>query len=99
MADSFRSNSSIVASYHGQPCLVNLASASVMRSPFRLDEGYSEETRSQSGYDTVPRTDSRMSEMMEQDPGHTVLPDWIRNLSEVDRSGKLVLASALLLRG
>lgn len=95
MVDRFRRNS-IVASYNGQPCLANLTSSSTMGSPFRLDEGYSEETRSQSGYDAVPRTDSRMCEATEQYTGQAILPDWMRSLNEADRSGRLALAPVLL---
>lgn len=57
----------------------------------RFDEGYSEDTRSQSGSDMVMRIDSRLGDSlgmaMEQDPQYP-LPEWVLNMSENDRSGK-----------
>ncbi len=55
----------------------------------RLDEGYSEETRSQTGSDGVLTPDTRSGAMEEQvlnDP-LVVLPEWIMAMSELDRSG------------
>lgn len=53
----------------------------------RFDEGYSEDTRSQSGSDMVMRTDSRLGDGIgtDQDPQYP-LPDWVLNMSENDRS-------------
>lgn len=55
----------------------------------RLDEGYSEETRSQTGSDGVLTPDTRSGAMEEQvlnDP-LVVLPEWIMAMSELNRSG------------
>lgn len=53
----------------------------------RFDEGYSEETRSQTGSDMVMRTDSRIGEGgMEQDLQYA-LPDWVMQMPEHERSG------------
>lgn len=55
----------------------------------RFDEGYSEDTRSQSGSEMLMRADSRLGESgMEQDPQYP-LPDWVLNMSENERSGEL----------
>ncbi|KAF2130535.1 WD40 repeat-like protein [Dothidotthia symphoricarpi CBS 119687] len=51
----------------------------------RFDEGYSEDTRSQSGSDTLMRTDVRLDDAgMDTDP--SALPDWVKALSESERS-------------
>lgn len=53
---------------------------------FRLDEGYSEETRSQAGSE-LPM-DARMSEVMDADGSlPSLLPEWTGNMSESARSG------------
>jgi F-box and WD-40 domain protein 1/11 len=57
-----------------------------MNSPFRLDEGYSEETRSQSEGDTM-RVDPASLELEERAESQLELPDWVKNLNEVQRSG------------
>lgn len=59
-----------------------------MSSSNRFDEGYSEETRSQTGSDLVIRPDSSLEDtvVMDQDPQHS-LPDWVLNMSESERSG------------
>jgi F-box and WD-40 domain protein 1/11 len=56
---------------------------------FRLDEGYSEETRSQTGSEM--RADSRMGDVdVDADgPSALLLPEWTVNLSESERSGML----------
>lgn len=55
------------------------------------DEGYSEDTRSQAGSEM--RADSRMGEvegdMMDQDASRSGLPDWVVNMNETERRGKL----------
>lgn len=58
----------------------------------RFDEGYSEDTRSQSGSDMTMRLDSRLGESigMDQDPQYP-LPDWVLNMSENERSGMFFL--------
>ncbi|KAF2493125.1 WD40 repeat-like protein [Lophium mytilinum] len=58
---------------------------SMINSSFKIDEGYSEETRSQTGSDTVMRTDSRLGEGLDQDAQY-VLPDYILGMSEGERS-------------
>lgn len=56
-------------------------------SASRFDEGYSEDTRSQTGSDMVVRTDSRLGEGgMEQDLQYA-LPEWVMHMSESERSG------------
>ena len=57
---------------------------------FRLDEGYSDETRSQAGSEM--RAESRQGQVgMEADavtsPYLPVLPEWISGLNESERSG------------
>jgi F-box and WD-40 domain protein 1/11 len=53
----------------------------------RFDEGYSEDTRSQSGSDMIMRTDSRLGdEGMEQELQYA-LPDEVMQMSESERSG------------
>ncbi|KAL5440590.1 hypothetical protein PMIN07_011245, partial [Paraphaeosphaeria minitans] len=55
-------------------------------SASRFDEGYSEDTRSQSGSDMVMRTDSRVGGGgMEQDLQYA-LPDWVLQMPENERS-------------
>ncbi|KAF2842079.1 WD40 repeat-like protein [Patellaria atrata CBS 101060] len=58
-----------------------------MGTPFnKIDEGFSEDTRSQSGSDLITRTESGMVESSESEPGPIPLPSWILNLSEAERS-------------
>lgn len=54
---------------------------------FRLDEGYSEETRSQTGSEM--RAESRQGHVMDAEggPSPLLLPEWIGNLNESERSG------------
>jgi F-box and WD-40 domain protein 1/11 len=58
-----------------------------MTSAFRLDEGFSEDTRSQAGSEMPPRPDSRMAGAADQEPADSQLPDWILGMSERERSG------------
>ncbi|KAF1950930.1 WD40 repeat-like protein [Byssothecium circinans] len=59
---------------------------SSMSANNRFDEGYSEDTRSQSESDLLMRTDSRLGDsVMEPDPQYA-LPDWVMHLSEHERS-------------
>ncbi len=61
---------------------------SPMQTPFKLDEGYSEETRSQSGSDAAMEPDSIAGAMPVQASTPSVgLPDWIMALGEHQRSG------------
>lgn len=66
----------------------------------KIDEGYSEETRSQSGSDTMMRLDTGLSEgmMMDQDSQYP-LPESVLSMSEEERAGMLILSreSVLLL--
>ena len=55
-----------------------------LQSSFRLDEGYSEETRSQAGSEV--RADSRMSEPNEEAITQAALPAWVFNMTESDRA-------------
>lgn len=75
MADNLRSNGPAAAYF--QPFKNNI---------FRLDEGYSEETRSQTGSEL--RAESRQGEVMDSDsPPPLMLPEWIGNMNESERSG------------
>ncbi|KAF2753966.1 WD40 repeat-like protein [Pseudovirgaria hyperparasitica] len=58
--------------------------ASMRCASFKVDEGYSEDTRSQSENDILMRSDSRLEEMTEADG--QVLPDWLLSMNEADRS-------------
>jgi F-box and WD-40 domain protein 1/11 len=64
----------------------------------RFDEGYSEDTRSQSGSDMLTRTDTRLGDgiNMDQDLQYP-LPDWVLNMTENDRSGEPAAADQILL--
>ena len=54
----------------------------------RFDEGYSEDTRSQSGSDTVIRTDSRLAQGFPRDLDPLYpLPDVVLAMNLRDRSG------------
>ncbi|QDS75024.1 hypothetical protein FKW77_005914 [Venturia effusa] len=57
-------------------------------STYMKDEGYSEDTRSQAGSEM--RADSRMGEiegdMMDQDAPPSLLPGWIMNMNETERT-------------
>ncbi|KAF2656340.1 WD40 repeat-like protein [Lophiostoma macrostomum CBS 122681] len=56
-------------------------------SSSRFDEGYSEDTRSQSGSDLAMRTDLRLGETlgMDQDVQYP-LPEWVMGMNETERS-------------
>jgi F-box and WD-40 domain protein 1/11 len=54
----------------------------------RFDEGYSEDTRSQSGNDMVMQNDLRAAEDGLQPDSQLILPDWVVALSESERSGR-----------
>ena len=56
-----------------------------MQVSFKLDEGYSEETRSQAESDTGLRSFSQSREMALD----TGLPEWIINMNEADKTGAL----------
>ncbi|KAB2575379.1 hypothetical protein BFW01_g6136 [Lasiodiplodia theobromae] len=57
-----------------------------MGTPFKLDEGFSEDTRSQSEVDTAMRSEPQLSEPAEETTSRAPLPDWILRLPENDRS-------------
>lgn len=71
------------AQFSGPPYMHPFRPASSM-SANRFDEGYSEDTRSQSGSDTVMRP---IEDGLQPD-SHLTLPDWVAALSEGERSGK-----------
>lgn len=56
-------------------------------TPFKLDEGYSEDTRSLSDVDAAMRTDPPKSDAAEHDSARVTLPGWILSLPENERSG------------
>jgi F-box and WD-40 domain protein 1/11 len=51
---------------------------------FNRDEGYSEDTRSQSGSDAAFRIDSNMEDSMDE---QQMLPDWFLTMPEDTRAG------------
>lgn len=67
-----------------------------MGTPFKLDEGFSEDTRSQSEVDTAMRSEPQLSEPAEETTSRAPLPDWILRLPEHDRSGTPRLCSPRL---
>jgi F-box and WD-40 domain protein 1/11 len=81
----------------GPPYLQTFRPASSMSSN-RFDEGYSEDTRSQSGSDMLMRTDIRLGDgiNLDQDSQYP-LPDWVLTMTENDRSGELATANKLSL--
>jgi F-box and WD-40 domain protein 1/11 len=63
-------------------------------NPNKIDEGYSEETRSQTESDAIMRTDERMGDSaMDQDAEYP-LPDWVLNMNEAERGGKFISTDA-----
>lgn len=64
------------------------ASASNALASSKIDEGYSDETRSQGENDALARPDARTGEGAAVTASQGVaLPDWVMDLSEGDRSG------------
>jgi F-box and WD-40 domain protein 1/11 len=60
-----------------------------MSSAFRLDEGFSEDTRSQAGSELLPARAE-----LDQDistTGDLQVPEWLLAMTESDRSGKPTL--------
>jgi hypothetical protein len=62
------------------------------RNDFRLDEGYSEETRSQAGSELPAESRQEQIMDMEGETAALLLPDWVGNLNEEQRSGMLCAA-------
>jgi F-box and WD-40 domain protein 1/11 len=75
------------AQFSGPPYMHPFRPASSM-SANRFDEGYSEDTRSQSEGDMAMRSDFRLAEDGIQPDSPLTLPDWVLALSEGERSGK-----------
>ena len=68
------------------PYLANLKNTN-MSTSYKLDEGYSEETRSQSGgSDTLMGNDALVVNISEDGMGLR-LPEWVLSMSENERSG------------
>jgi F-box and WD-40 domain protein 1/11 len=66
---------------------------------FRLDEGYSEETRSQAGSEMIRSDEARFGGGMEDEEVQgMVLPEWMGSLGETERSGRFSSACAWCLR-
>lgn len=80
IARNGKGSSTVPSSSH--PALPNPS----LQTTFRLDEGYSEETRSQAESDSAIQSPSRSEEvaMVSADLG---IPAWITSLGESDRSG------------
>lgn len=74
------------AQYSGPPYMHPFRPASSM-SANRFDEGYSEDTRSQTEGDMVMRHDFPLAEDGLQPDSQLTLPDWVVALSEGERSG------------
>jgi F-box and WD-40 domain protein 1/11 len=75
--------------FSGPPYMHPFRPASSM-SANRFDEGYSEDTRSQTDSDLVMRSDSRLVEDGMQPDSPFSLPDWVMALNEGERSGKFI---------
>jgi F-box and WD-40 domain protein 1/11 len=73
MAEPFRNS--------GQPPFAPSFLQNFKSNTFKLDEGYSEDTRSQAGSEM--RADSRMGDILDTQ----LLPDWVVNMNETERSG------------
>ncbi|KAF1911347.1 WD40-repeat-containing domain protein [Ampelomyces quisqualis] len=73
------------AQFSGPPYMHPFRPASSM-SANRFDEGYSEDTRSQSGSDMVSRSDFRLADDGIEPDSSFNLPDWVMALSEGERS-------------
>lgn len=58
-----------------------------MGTPFKLDEGFSEDTRSQSEVDAAMRSEPQLSETAEDSTSRITLPGWILSLPENERAG------------
>ncbi|KAF2089508.1 WD40 repeat-like protein [Saccharata proteae CBS 121410] len=72
--------------YVGRPAYFPPSKNTAMGAAFKLDEGYSEETRSQSDGDTAIRQEPRGGDLMEQDMAPLSLPDWVLALGEDQRA-------------
>ena len=85
MADPLR-NGSVPNFAH--PFLSALKSTSAIQNAYRLDEGYSEDTRSQA--ESELRADSRMGDLgdNEQSSSPRLLPDVVGTMTEFERRGK-----------
>ena len=72
---------------HGQvPTFASHLPTPSLSATFKLDEGYSEETRSQAGSDVTLRSPSPSAETSLL-PTELGLPAWVPALAETDRSG------------
>ena len=61
-----------------------------MDTSFKVDEGYSEETRSQDGSSSPGDLDLGHADMASMViPAMVGLPEWVRALNEADRSGTI----------
>lgn len=61
---------------------------SMVMAPFKLDEGYSEETRSLSDGDLLMRVDAKAEELGAPENIPVIpLPGWIVDLGETQRKG------------
>lgn len=79
------------------PYFANLKNTSVNTS-YKLDEGYSEETRSQSGgSDTLMSNDALVVDTSEDGTGLR-LPEWVLSMNENERSGIIMCQFQLILK-
>lgn len=65
------------------------------RNDFRLDEGYSEETRSQAGSELPAESKQEQGMEVEGEAATQLLPDWVGNLNEEQRSGMFCIANTV----
>ncbi|EON66892.1 hypothetical protein W97_06295 [Coniosporium apollinis CBS 100218] len=84
MAQRFRD--AVIGSFGDLHCLAGFKTPASAGTPFRLDEGYSEETRSQSEGEAAARAASVTAEESEQHVALSSLPDWVLALTEEGRS-------------
>lgn len=87
MAQRFRD--AVISSFGDLHCMAGFKTPASAGTPFRLDEGYSEETRSQSEGEAAARAASATAEESEQHVALSSLPDWVLALTEEGRSGTL----------
>ena len=78
----------------GSPHYFTNLKGSNVNTSFKLDEGYSEETRSQSGgSDTLMGNDALILDLSE-DAADLRPPDWVLNMNENERSGNQTRTSS-----
>ena len=83
----------------GSPHYVSDLKSTNINISYKVDEGYSEETRSQSGgSDTLMGNDALVLDLSE-DGTDLRLPDWVLSMNDNERSGNLKYDSSFLYFG